>query len=140
MGRLSRLSFDRSKAASRQPPKVDIGTHELLQLREASGNAIDYGEILASLLPSDSTNQRFPSGPATMPMGLLFLVGIGNSEVAPDGVMRPILLPKYSVNHRLLSGPRVMLPREPALFGVGIGNSSTTPAVVIRPIWLALAS
>src|SRR6266516_3249261 len=55
----------------------------------------------------------------------------------PVGVMRPILFPPTSVNHRLLSGPAVMLrspqPSENPQF-VGRGNSLILPAVVLRPI------
>ena len=49
-------------------------------------------------------------------------------------MIRPILLPLYSVNQRLPSGPAAIpYGRLPA---VGTGNSVTTPAVVIRPILL----
>src|SRR5947209_4726475 len=57
-------------------------------------------------------------------------VGIGNSVMAPYGVMRPILLPPFSVNRRLPSGP-VVMPYGPPLFG--IGNSVMAPAGVILP-------
>ena len=43
----------------------------------------------------------------------------------------PILLPPYSTNHRLPSGPMVI----PIIWAlpVGIGNSVITPAAVILP-------
>src|SRR5437773_1075765 len=50
----------------------------------------------------------------------------------------PILFAEYSVNHRLPSGPAVML--YSALLGVETGNSVITPAVVIRPILLPVPS
>ena len=49
-----------------------------------------------------------PSGPAAMPKGLLLAVGMGNSVMTPAVVIRPILLPSYSVNQRLPSGPAAM--------------------------------
>src|SRR4030088_451762 len=57
----------------------------------------------------DSTNQRLPSGPATIPRGLLDRpLGIGNSVTAPAGVIRPIRPTPASVNQMLPSGPAVM--------------------------------
>src|SRR5437899_5239044 len=44
----------------------------------------------------------------------------------------PILFPKYSVNHKLPSGPVVMSSGKLPL--VGTGNSVITPAGVILPI------
>ena len=79
-----------------------------------------------------------PIGPAAMPPGLLLPVGIGNSLIAPAGVIRPILLLYDSVNQRLPSGPAAM-SRE-LLLAVVIGNSVITPAVVMRPILLLYPS
>ena len=77
--------------------------------------------------------QRFPSGPAAIPIGSsLGGCGVGNSVMTPVGVIRPMLLRRCSVNHRLPSGPAVM-PQGP-LPAVGVGNSAKTPAVVTRPI------
>src|SRR5436309_2401970 len=59
---------------------------------------------------------------------------MGYSVICPAGVIRPMLFPLTSVNHRLPSGPAV-IPRG-ALTAVGTGNSVIDPAVVIRPIWL----
>src|SRR5437879_12732243 len=53
--------------------------------------------------------------------------------MAPDGVMRPILLPPYSANHRFPSGPATM-PSGSAK-AVAMGNSVTVlPEGVIRAI------
>src|SRR5512133_1759189 len=46
--------------------------------------------------------------------------------------MRPILFAKYSVNHRLPSGPDVM--DKGSLLGAGIGNPVIVPDGVMRPI------
>ena len=59
-----------------------------------------------------SVNQRFPSGPAVMAQGALNGYS-GNSEMTPEGVMRPIMetVPiskSAAVNHRLPSGPATM--------------------------------
>jgi hypothetical protein len=48
-------------------------------------------------------------------------VAKGNSVMTPAGVIRPILLPLFSVNQRLPSGPAVIPARR--LSGVGIGYS-----------------
>src|SRR5436305_1378669 len=53
-----------------------------------------------------------------------------------QAVIRPIRLPRLSVNHRLPSGPAVM-PLGPALPVMPALNSLTTPGGVIRPIRLA---
>src|ERR1700730_16242554 len=52
---------------------------------------------------------------------MLFAVGTGYSVIVPAVVMRPILLPVPSVNHRLPSGPAVMSRAPPP--AVGTGNS-----------------
>src|ERR1035441_2195555 len=81
-----------------------------------------------------------PSGPETMRRGVLDGVGIVNSVIVPDGVIRPILLPVYSVNHRLPSKPAVIAARVATLLAVGTGNSMMAPVVVMRPILLAAIS
>src|SRR5438552_17107004 len=58
--------------------------------------------------------------------------------MVPLGVMRPILLPSFSVNQRLPSGPRAMF--EGQLLAVGTGNSLMVPLSVMRPILLPEAS
>src|SRR5579885_433410 len=101
---------------------------------------------LQSPLPTQSVNQRLPSGPAVMSQGALSgrpsALGTANSVMVPLGVMRPILLPPmqnpfesraHSVNQRLPSGPAVM-PKDP-LLGVGRANSVMVPLGVMRPIW-----
>ena len=50
-----------------------------------------------------SVNHSAPSGPAVIPWGEEFAVGIGNSVRTPAVVRRPILFP--SVNQSAPSGP-----------------------------------
>jgi hypothetical protein len=57
------------------------------------------------------------------------------SVMTPVVVVRPMLFPRYSVNHSAPSGPAVI--PEGKLFAVGTGYSVITPAVVMRPILLA---
>src|SRR3954470_13869047 len=87
------------------------------------------------LLPLDSVNARRIKPKEllinAMPQGWLLAVGMGNSVTKPAGVIRPILLPENSVNHRLPSGPARILTG--ALLGVGIAYSVTLPAGVILP-------
>jgi hypothetical protein len=52
-----------------------------------------------------------------MPLGRPPAVGIWNSEIAPVGVILPILSTKDSVNHRFPSGPAVM-PMGPLHVGI----------------------
>src|ERR1700730_13345879 len=87
------------------------------------------------LLPPNSTNQRALSGPAVIQNGLLPGNGVGNSEITPAGVIRPIPLTALfpnSVNQRMPSEP-VTIPLGAVLL-VKIVDSVTTPAVVILPI------
>src|SRR6266851_4791460 len=57
----------------------------------------------------------------------------------PPGVMRPILLPWYSMNQRLPSGPAVIVIGS--LPAVGMGNSAVmVPLGLMRPILLPLNS
>src|ERR1035438_10106471 len=70
-------------------------------------------------------------------MGLLLAVGMGNREITPAVVMRPMLLAPGIVNHRAPSGPAV-IPNGPT--SAGIGNSVITPVVVMRPMLLAVLS
>src|SRR5579872_3114401 len=74
------------------------------------GNAVTTprGVMRPILFAVISTNQRFPSGPCTMPYGPAFLSGSGNSTTAPSVLMRPILPAALSVNQRLPSGPWVI--------------------------------
>jgi hypothetical protein len=58
--------------------------------------------------------------------------------ILPPVVIRPILFPILSVNHRLPSVPAAMPPGE--LPEVGIGYSAIAPPGVIRPILLPPAS
>ena len=57
---------------------------------------------------------------------------------APVGVIRPILFPLFSVNHRLPSAPAAI--SNGVLFAVGIVNSVIVPVGVIRPILSPLVS
>ena len=61
---------------------------------------VDTLPILAALF---SVNQRFLSGPVVIPYGLLAAVGTVNSVSVPVGVIRPMRLPRISVNHMLPS-------------------------------------
>src|SRR5437764_3869202 len=63
---------------------------------------------------------------------------MANSVTVPVGVTRPILLPLFSTNHKLPSGPAVMAygPLEP----VGMANSVIVPEGVIRAILFAPTS
>jgi hypothetical protein len=67
-----------------------------------------YGLILPILPTPASVNQRLPSGPVVMKLGVLLLEEVANSVMVPEGVTLPILLPLFSVNQRLPSGPVVM--------------------------------
>src|ERR1700694_6244642 len=68
-----------------------------------------------------------------MLFGLLLRVGTANSpNIAPAGLIFPILFAVPSVNHRFPSGPGVI--QNAPLLGVVIPNSVTVPAGVIRPI------
>src|SRR6185312_1368341 len=64
---------------------------------------------------------------------MLFGVGNGYSVIWPLVVIRPILLPLVSVNHRLLSEPTVMPCGLPPL---GSGYSVNWPLVEMRAILL----
>src|SRR5689334_13400616 len=80
-------------------------------------------------------NHIAPSGPAVIPGPA---PGAMYSWIAPDGVMRPTLLPPSSANHMAPSGPSAS--RTVRLAAVGIGYSVILPSTAIRPIWLALGS
>src|SRR6266516_1163394 len=81
-----------------------------------------------------SANQRFPSGPVTIPVGLLLPVVTGYSGgIVPLVELLPILLEPYcSVNQRLPSGPEVM--PQGLLVLVGTRKSLTVPSGVTFPI------
>src|SRR4051812_1069374 len=91
------------------------------------------GVILPMQPAPGSVNQRLPSGPASMPRGLLVLA---NSVMAPAGVILPTLSAPSSVNHRLPSGPATI--RAGWLPDVGKVNSLSVPVGVILPILLRL--
>src|SRR5215831_5941672 len=67
-----------------------------------------------------------------MLFGRLAGVGMANSVITPSGVIRPMLLPRISVNQRFPSGPAVI--SHGAERGVGTGNSVSTASGVMRPI------
>src|SRR3989442_3424932 len=70
-----------------------------------------------------------------MPAGPLEGVGMENSLMAPDVVIRPIF-PIPSVNQRLPSGPAVI--RSGEALAVGRGNSViVVPGGVMRPMFSA---
>src|SRR5215468_8905894 len=80
----------------------------------------------ATLFVFCSVNHMSPSGPATMPVGELDAVAIGNVVTVPDGVTRPISFELKSVNQTFPSGP----PATPRGLPV-TGNSVIAPAGVI---------
>ena len=65
-------------------------------------------------------------------VGALPGVGIVNSVTAPALVIRPILLPERSVNHRFPSEPAAI--PDGWLEVLGMGNSVTEPDGVTTPI------
>src|SRR5258708_32352978 len=80
-------------------------------------------------VPPDSVNHSAPSGPDVTFRGKRVPVAMLNSVMTPAVVICAILLPEYSENHRLLSGPITMLHGE--LDGLpGMANSEKAPAVV----------
>ena len=87
--------------------------------------------------PPFSVNQTTPLA-ATSPVELLLAVGVANSEIVPEVVIRPTLLLLVSPNHRLPSGPAVMPIGRAEL--VGMVNSFSVPEVVNRPILLPIYS
>src|SRR5262245_37720131 len=90
------------------------------------------------LLLGGCVNQRLPSGPAVMRVGVVpGVMPAENSVTTPVGVIRPILF--ASVNQRLPSGPRV-IPTGLLLGVMPAENSVITPAGVIRPILLVPVS
>jgi len=50
-------------------------------------------------------NQRFPSGPAAIPYGRVYMAGSAKFETTPVGVIRPIELLPALVNHKFPSDP-----------------------------------
>ncbi len=60
---------------------------------------------IAPLPPAASVNQRLPSGPVTMPRGLL-AVRPPYSVIVPSGVMLPMRSLAFSVNQTAPSGRR----------------------------------
>ena len=95
--------------------------------------------VIRPILSACSVNQRLPSGPATMPLGLLpGAMPTENSVTTPAVVIRPIRLPSYSVNQRLPSGPaRCRRARHAADADRELGDHAS---VVIRPIRLPSVS
>src|SRR5437899_1390464 len=75
-------------------------------------------------------NQRFPSGPATIWVGVWTPLPM-NTVTSPVGVMRPIERSPLLANHRLPSGPGAM----PVGYDNGLVTKfENTPAGVTRPI------
>src|SRR5215472_8265386 len=62
-----------------------------------------------------------------MVFGMLAGVGMANSVITPSGVIRPMLLPRSSVNQRFPSGPAVI--SHGAERGVGTVNSLIWPVL-----------
>src|SRR5712692_4429412 len=86
------------------------------------------------ILPTASVNQRSPSGPAVISVGLLLVVGVGVKVIVPDVVIRPIRADcePSRVNQRLPSGPVVISSVDALL--VGIVKEVNLPEVVIFTI------
>ena len=74
-----------------------------------------------------SVNHSAPSGPDTIVVGLLDLVGTANPVIVPVCVTSPICPLFCSTNHVLPSGPTVISPG--LLPAVEIGNSVTMRVV-----------
>ena len=104
-------------------------------------------DITTTACSPSSVNQRFPSGPATIPCGSE-PEGKENSVTVPDGVIMPILetgLPvpgteySASVNQTFPSGPTVMPGMTASSYPTsharpGTTNSLIVPEAVIWPI------
>jgi hypothetical protein len=73
-----------------------------------------------------------------MPRGVASSYKRSNSVICPEGVIRPILFPRLSVNQTLPSGPAVIAS---GLRSVLLSeNSEIAPEGVIRPIYEAAIS
>ena len=84
----------------------------------------------------NAVKYKFPSEPAVIPFGPE-PAGTANSVIPPNGVMRPTLSAKYSVNHRFPSGPVVMSNKRAPAAKTPAPNSVTKPVVgLMRPILL----
>src|SRR5262245_28658421 len=96
---------------------------------------VPVGVMLPIWLPSESVNQRLPSGPAVISKDVVKLMGSWNSVKAPDGVICPILPGPDSVNQRLglPVGPAVM--PQGMLEAVGIVNSVMLAVAPARPTY-----
>src|SRR5438128_1422598 len=86
--------------------------------------------------PNSSVNQRFPSGPAAIPLGRLSGVGIGYWVTVPSNAILSMVSPPYSVNHRSPSRPDAIPVGPPG----GTEYSVIAPAGVMRPILLLESS
>src|SRR5579862_7080967 len=86
--------------------------------------------MLPILLPVNSVNHKFPSGPAVIKYGSLPPVNpFAYSVIVPETAILPIRLPLHSVNHKLPSGPATIPFGSLKL--VGTVYSVTEPSVVI---------
>jgi hypothetical protein len=103
-----------------------------------TGNSSTIPEVVSRpiLLPLNSVNHKFPSGPAVMPVSALVGVMTGKSVIV-FGLfvrMRPTRFAVCSVNHMLPSDPAAM-PDGP-LGLVGKAKSVIVPVGVIRSMRL----
>src|SRR2546429_7399064 len=76
---------------------------------------------LPTLFTVPSVTQRFPSGPAAIPIGMPLAVGIAYSVNTPEVVTLATWLAMLSVDQRFPSGPAA-IPKG-KLLAVGIGCS-----------------
>src|SRR2546428_13363266 len=93
----------------------------ITSVRPLTGTGVDRSvKVPSPSWPPSLAPQASTTSPNTVPL-----------------VMRPILLPRSSVNQRLLSGPAVIPNGTP---GVVSGNSAMAPVGVMRPILLLTSS
>ena len=118
-------------------PEVSVGaSHHSEGLRGRRGDRElgDHpcgGDARESVAAS-SENHTIPSGPIAVADGRpLSEKGSGNSVIAPEVVIRPILLAVNSVNQRCPSG--AAMGNWGPLPALGSGNCVSTPSNVMRP-------
>ena len=75
------------------------GLADVVWSAQIANSVIVPSGVIRPIWPAfHSVNQRLPSGPAAIPEGWLFFVGVANSVISPAVVMRPILSLFCSVN------------------------------------------
>src|SRR5258706_10013627 len=101
-------------------------------------NSVTFPPGVIRPMLQELVNQRLPSEPGAIPLGVPYPPGSGYSVTLPCRVIFPIWFVLLSVNQRLPSGPAVI--HCGLLLAVGIGYSVKTPLGVTLPIWFALIS